>query len=116
MKKFLLFALAIGMFNQAEAHICWIDRVEKHDKELQVFIAHNGPTRNFLGGATQNKDGSFTLKEGESILLANNPEDSCTIKAAVEDGVLGLRLNASECLMVGFGGDCHHVTEFAPAE
>ena len=94
-------ALLSGLGAQvATAQICWIHEVRKSaDGVVIVFDGGRGVTLNPASDepvTTQlSEDGLLSAKLGDSVLSANNPEDSCMMDVAMVDGRIGVKASAA---------------------
>lgn len=93
-------------------HICWVEKVEDVGGAVRVSM-RQGYERAARGELNRNSDGSFDLKEGDSVLLSSLPHDSCTGFSVKRGDKLGLELKANNC-MPGMG--CTQATDFVVGE
>ena len=99
-------ALAVlASFPAHATNICWVERVERSEDGLRIFVM-KGYGRMFFGRSERdnkplalagNQDDVFVLRQGD---VANyvGLHDGCSIKPEIIDGVLGAQLDASLCL------------------
>jgi hypothetical protein len=102
-------------------HICWVEKASDVDGVLHVQMKSGyewtvrsiAPSDGTPGSKTQNRDGSFNLKEGDTVLLSTFPHDSCRGKVAKKGDRLGLELEASMCMP---GMACNSAKDFVSGE
>jgi len=102
----ILIIMMCWLTGASAAHICWVERVtsspygvnvfmmDGYDVARRVAVTHTDGSRSSI---TPNSDGSFTIRDGESVVLRGGIHDSCTAKAVTKGGKLGLDIAAKNC-------------------
>ena len=115
--------VTLGMcFVASSAHAadpCWIKHATQQrggaklvflegSENVPRIVTHSDGTHS---KAVSSPDGSFILKEGDTVLLSEFLHSSCEVKVVRLNGASGLQLNGSICMP---GSKCESFGNFAP--